>query len=286
MNWKTLMQIDRRWLFLIFSIVCVSAYAAKDLVVPILIKQEVKSLYNFVDSLPAGEIVFVSISYDPNAQAELHPMAFSLMEYCFRKNLKVIFPALSQNGPGMADQAIRAIADSMRVPKTYNGIEYPAREIKSGEDYVFLGYKPYFAIVILSMGQDFRQPFPSDYYGVPLDSLPMMKGVRNYKDIACVVDLSAGNITDAWISYGQARFGFPLFLGCTGVQAAQYYPYINSGQVKGMMAGMLGAAQFEQLTDNAGLAKDGMRVQLFGHFIIILFIIIGNIGYFFSRRER
>lgn len=282
----SMMQLDRRWLFLVLAIVCIGAYMAKDLTVPILVKKEVRNLYQFIDSLPPGEIVFVSISYDPNAQAELHPMAFAVIEHCFRKNLRVIFPALSQNGSGMADQAIRAIADSMKVPRTYNGVEYPAREIKSGEDYVFLGYKPYFAIVILSMGQDFRQPFPKDYYGVPLDSLPMMQGVRNYRDIACVLDLSGGNITDAWISYGQARFNFPLFLGVTGVQAAQYYPYLNSGQIQGLMAGMLGAAQYEQLADNPGLAKDGMRVQLFGHFVIILFILVGNIGYFMARRKQ
>jgi hypothetical protein len=283
--YKRMMSLDRRWVFLLLAIVCVGAYVS-NFIVPLRKSAEVSKIYNFIDTLKPGQIVFIAIDYDPSSQAELHPMAYAVSEQCFRKGLKVIYTALSQNGPGMADQAIRDIADSMKFDRTYNGVFYKGREIRSGVDYVFLGYKAYFAIQILAMGQDFRLPFPQDYYGVPLDSLPMMKGVRNYSQVACVVDLGSGNITDAWISYGQGRFGFPMALGTTGVMATIYYPYLNSGQILGIMGGLLGAAQYEQLCGNPGLANDGMRVQLFGHMVIILFILIGNIGFFMSRRTQ
>jgi len=279
-----LMRLDRRWIFLFLIVVCVITYAA-DFEVPILVEREVEVIHDFVDSLPPGDIVMIAIDYDPNNLAELHPMTFAIIEQCWRKNLKVLITSLSQNGPGMADQALRDITDSLAVTKTYNGKVYEGREIVNGIDYTFLGYKPYFALVILGMGQDFRLPFPTDYYGSPLDSIPMMQGVLNYNDVACVIDLSGGNITDYWISYGQNRFNFPLALGLTGVMTAQYYPYLGSGQVFGIMGGLLGAAQYEDLTDNPGLAKDGMRVQLFAHIVIILFILVGNIGYFMERRK-
>jgi len=282
---EKLMKLDRRWIFLFLIVVCVLTYVSK-FQVPILVEPEVKSIYDTLDGLREGDIVMVAIDYDPNSLAELHPMTYAIVEHCWRKNLRVIFTALSQNGPGMADQAIRDISDSLRQDRTYNGVTYKGREIVSGVDYCFLGYKPYYALVILAMGQNFRLAFPSDYYGVPLDSLPMMKGVMNYGQVACVVDLSSGNITDAWISYGQGRFGFRLALGLTGVSTAQYYPYLGSGQVVGIMGGLLGAAQYEQLADNPGMAKDGMRVQLFAHMVIILFIVMGNVGYFAARRRQ
>ncbi len=279
------MRLDRRWIFLFLIIICIWAYVA-DFEVPIIVEDEVRVIYDFVDSLPPGEIVMIAIDYDPNNLAELHPMTYAIIEHCWRKELKVLVTALSQNGPGMADQALRDIADSLRETRVYNDIEYEGREIIRGVDYTFLGYKPYFALVILGMGQDFRLPFPRDYYGTPLDSLPMMQGVLNYDDVACVIDLSGGNITDFWISYGQGRFNFPLALGLTGVMTAQYYPFLGSGQVFGIMGGLLGAAQYEKLADNYGLARDGMRIQLFAHITIILFIIIGNVGYFVSRRQE
>ena len=280
-----LMRLDRRWVFLFLIIVCIVAYYA-DFEVPILVEPEVESIYNFVDTLKPDDIVLIAIDYDPNNLAELHPMAYTIIEQCWRHDLRVIITSLSQNGPGMADQLLRDVSDSMLIEKTYNGKVYPGKEIVNGVDYAFLGYKPYFALVILGMGQDFRLPFPNDYYGTPLDSLPMMQGVLNYDNIKCVIDLSGGNITDYWISYGQNRFNFPLALGLTGVMTAQYYPFLGSGQVFGIMGGLLGAAQYEELADNAGLAKDGMRVQLYAHLVIILFILIGNIGFFATRRKQ
>ncbi len=280
-----LMKLDRRWIFLFLMIVCIIAYKVP-FQVPILTEAETESIYNFIDTVPEGSIILVAIDYDPNNLAELHPMTYVLVEHAWRRNVKVIFTALSQNGPGMADQAIRDLTDSLALDRTYRGVAYKGREIVCGEDYCFLGYKPYYAIVILAMGQDFRLPFPNDYYGTPLDSLPMMRGVINYGQLAGVVDLSGGNITDAWISYGQGRFNFPLYLGLTGVMTAQYYPYLGSGQVKGIMGGLLGAAQYEELAENPGRAKDGMKIQLMAHVVIILFIVMGNVGYFVSRRRK
>ena len=282
---EKLMKLDRRWVFLFLIVVCVVTYIIP-FQIPTLVEKEVKSIYTFIDSLPPGDIVMIAIDYDPNNLAELHPMTYAMIEHCWRKDLRLIITSLSQNGPGMADQAIRDLTDSVALDRTYNGTVFKGKTVRNGIDYCFLGYKPYYALVILGMGQDFRLPFPLDYYGTPLDSVPMMKGVINYEQVACVIDLSGGNITDAWISYGQGRFNFPLALGLTGVMTAQYYPYLGSGQVFGIMGGLLGAAQYEELADNPGRAKDGMRVQLFAHIVIIFFIIMGNIGYFVERRKR
>ncbi len=282
---ERMMSVDRRWVFLFLALVCVLTYKV-DFEVEVRVTDEVRKIYNFIDTLKPGDYIFVAIDYDPNSLAELHPMTYAIVEQAWRKNMKIVFTALSQNGPGMADQAIRDISDSLKLVKTYNGITYPARDIVNGIDYIFLGYKPYPALVIAGMGQNFRLPFPTDYYGTPLDSLPMMRGIQNYNQMKCVIDISGTSGIDMWIAYGQTRYGFPLALGLTGVMAADYYPYLNSGQVFGMMGGILGAAQYEKLADNAGSALDMMRIQLYAHMVIILFIIIGNIGFLVSRRAK
>lgn len=282
---EKLMKLDRRWIFLFLIIVCVITYIVP-FQIPTLVEKEVRSIYEYIDNLEPGEIVMVAIDYDPNNLAELEPMTYAVIEHCWRKELRVLITSLSQNGPGMAEQALLNISDSLKIDREINGTFFKGREIVPGVDYCFLGYKPYYQLVILGMGQNFRLPFPNDYYGTPLDEIPMMQGVLNYDQVACVVDISGGNITDAWISYGQGRFNFPLALGLTGVMTAQYYPYLGSGQVLGIMGGLLGAAQFEELADNPGRAKDGMKIQLFAHMVIILFIILGNIGFFVERRRR
>jgi hypothetical protein len=254
-----MMSLDRRWVFLFLAVVCVITYVWP-FHIPISTTKEVESIYKFIDNLEEGDIIFLGIDYDPNALAELHPMAYAIAEHAFRKKLRVIFATLSVNGPGMADQAIRDITDSLKLDRTYNGVFYEGREIVNGIDYVFLGYKPYPALVVLGMGQNFRIPFPTDYYGTPLDSIPMMDGLLNYDQVECVVDFAA--------------------------MGADYYPYLGSGQIFGIMAGLLGAAQYEKLADNPGPAWDGMRIQLYAHIVIILFIIMGNVGFLVTRRKK
>lgn len=280
-----MMSMDRRWVFLLLIIVCVAAYFAP-FSIPILIEPEVERVYNFVDTLAPGSIVFLAIDYDPASLAELHPMTYVLLEQCFRRNIRVICTALHPNGPSMAENAFLEVVDSCKVDKTYHGKQFKGREVVNGIDYCFLGYKPYPALVILGMGTNFRLPFPADYYGRPIDSIPMMKGIQNYDQVACVVNISGTSGTEYWISYGQGRFGFPLALGVTGVMGAEYYPYLNSGQIFGYMAGMLGAAQYEKLAENDGKAVVAMKVQLFAHFLIIFFIIIGNIGFFMDKFSK
>ncbi len=282
---ERMMSLDRRWIFLFVAVVCIATYYAK-FAVPLFVSPEVKSIYDKVESLREGDLMLLSIDYDPNALAELHPMTYAILEQAFRRGARVITLTLSQNGAGMAEQAVKDVVDSVKVAKIYNGVEYPGRELVKGIDYTFLGYKPYPALVILGMGQNFRIQYPTDYYGTPLDSIPIMRGVANYDQLRTVISITGSNVADYWISYGQGRYNFPLALGLTGVSASDFYPFLNSGQLYGLMGGLLGAAQYEQLADNPGPAKDGMRIQVFAHLVIIGFIVLGNIGFFLSRRRN
>jgi hypothetical protein len=140
------------------------------------------------------------------------------------------------------------------------------------------------------MGRNFRIPFPQDYYNNDLDSLPMMRGIQNYDDIECVVDFTGSNVADAWVAYGNGAYGVKLAMGMTGVQAADYYPYYQSGQLFGIMGGMKGAAEYEYLAhtegplQNTGPAVEAMSPQVFAHIVIMIFIVAGNVGYFLDRR--
>jgi len=68
--------------------------------------------------------------------------------------------------------------------------------------------------------------------------------------------------------------------------ATDYYPYLQSGRVFGLMGGLKGAAEYEHLANNPGDAIQGMAMQMWAHLLIIFFIIIGNIGYLLSRRAQ
>jgi hypothetical protein len=273
---ERLSLLDRRWVYLILAAVVVITLLIK-FATPIRINPEVRSIYDFVEARKPGSYLHMAIDYDPGSLAEMHPMTYAIMEQALAKGIKIIMTALSPNGPGMAEQAMLDIMDSVRI--------HTGKQLTYGQDIVFLGYKPYPGIVILSMGQNYRLSFPSDYYNTPLDSIPMMKNVINYDNVDGIILITGTSGVDFWISYANGRYNAPLAVGLTGVMAADYYPYLKSGQIFGLMGGMLGAAEYEKLVHRPGRAMEAMRVQVWTHMIIIIFIFIGNAGYLISRRK-
>ncbi|MGB5106782.1 MAG: hypothetical protein WBP42_08735 [Candidatus Zixiibacteriota bacterium] len=275
--YERLLLLDRRWIFLVLAVVIIIGMFVP-MNIPTTPASEVKVIYDYIESLKEGDYILVAMDYDPNAMAELHPVAYAVLEQAFTKKLKVITLTLSQNGAGMVDEALDNVIDSTRI---YRNLvpEY-------GQDFVFLGYRPYFSLVILGMGQNFRVNFSSDYNNTPLDSIPMMKGIQNYDDVKCVISISGGNVADAWVANANGRYNVKVALATTGVMAADYYPYYQSEQIFGIIGGMKGAAEYEYLAHNPGPAIEAMKVQIFAHIVIIAFIVLGNIGFFMDRRAK
>jgi hypothetical protein len=80
--------------------------------------------------------------------------------------------------------------------------------------------------------------------------------------------------------------------GITAVSASEFYPYLQTGQFSGLMIGMKGAAEYEELVErNLNItarrkASESLSSLTYGHLVMILFIVIGNIGYFIKRRKK
>ncbi len=266
-----MMTIDRRWIYLVMGIV-VFVPLLFDMGLPVFVTQEVESVFDRLESLPPGTVVMIPCEYDPATMAELRPMAHAIFRHCFAKDLKIISTSLQIEG-------VTLVKDDLELIAAEYGKKY-------GEDYVFLGYKPYPAIVILNMGENFRKPFPKDYFGTGLDDLPMMKGVVNYSSCACIVNINATSGADYWINYANGRYKAPLALGVTAVMATDYYTFLSSGQIFGLLGGLKGAAEYETLIKKSDRATKAMNVQSIAHSVIVIFIILGNIAFFATRKKK
>lgn len=267
-RWKRLEAIDRRVIFVILTL-GVLAPMIFPMNLPIAVTPEVQNLYDRIEDLRPGEVIVFSGEYDPATLSEMQSMTFSVLRHAFRRNAKVIVVCLFTSGVSQVEQDLLKIADEMG--KTY------------GKDYVYLGYKPYPAIIISAMGQDFRNPFPRDYYGTATDSLPLMKGIKNLNSVKFVIDISATSGVDFWLQYGQSRYQFPLALGVTAVMATDYYSYLQSDQIFALMGGLKGAAEYETLMkEEKGYATRAMNIQSVVHLVIVGFILVGNVAYLMS----
>lgn len=272
MNWLTkLERIDRRWIFLAVALV-VSAPLLLGLHSKVDITPPVQSTYDTIEHLPAGSVILVSIDYDASTMPENQPMLLAVLRHAFKKDLRVILMGHWPLGLPVGTLGLDQVAREMH--KTY------------GKDYVNLGYRPGVNAVIVNIGTEIRNVFPSDYKGVPVDSLEMMRNVHNYSDIRLLVGIEAGDTQESWIVFAQARFGLKMAMGVTAVMAPTSYKYLQSGQLIGLIGGLKGAAEYESLVGHPWIGLAGMPAQSAGHLLIILFIILGNIGFFLSRRKK
>ncbi len=174
-------------------------------------------------------------------------------------------------GPSMAETITRMMAE--KYDKVY------------GVDFVNLGYKANYVAVMSGMGQAISDIFPTDNSGTLLSELPLMQQTPNYDSISFLFEVADNATADYWVSIVNAQFGVPMVCGTTAVGAPKYYAFVASGQFKGLLGGMKGAAEYEILVGHKDAAVKGMSAQSLVHLLIIFLVLLGNISFFIGRRK-
>lgn len=287
MGWlEALLKIDRRIIFAVIGLV---------LVLPIIfpfgfrtpVTPPTQKLYDAVEAIsPENKALTISVDYDPQTEPELHPMTIALLRHALGTGKRVLVLALYVQGLGLAENALRTVVGEFNRRATSS-----ADSLLYGRDYVFLGWQPPPVIPILGMGTSVRRVFPRDYYGNETDTLPMMQEIDSYSDMDLLVSISGGSAPVWYVAYAQSRYRIRVGAGITAVSVADFFPYLETGQFSGMLAGMKGAAEYEELVsrnlrlEGRRRAMEGMSSQAAAHIAIMVFVILGNIGYLAKRRR-
>jgi len=275
-----LSQMDRRWVFLGVGLTTVIPFFFP-LGLPVKVTRFTQLVYDEIEKIkpaddPESKPVLISMDYDPGTLPEVGPMAKAILRHIFAKKGKVIGLSFMPTGHALAQETLLSVA-----------AEFP--DIKEGVHWAYLPFNTPPATCIQAIGRDIREVYPEDFRKRSLDELPIFKGVKNYQDILIVIDLAGNQIVDSWIADAVERYGARFAMGVTNVMAADYTPTIPK-QSKGMLTGMRGAAEYERLIvdsgywDVVGRATAGMDSQSFTHLFIIVMIILGNLGFFLSRK--
>ncbi len=265
-------KVDRRWIFLVLAI-AVFIPIIKPIGMPIRATKTTKVVFNTIENLPENSKVLVSIEYSPSTKPENHPMTISILRHLFRNNHKVFVTCLWPDGQFMAQDALKQVAEE-EFGKVY------------GEDYVFLGFRPGNEAVVKGIVSNIRKLYTVDVHQTKIDEMPLMDGIKNFKDFAFLFSCSAGYPgTVEWVQYAADPTGVPMSSGVTSIQVNEVMPYVQSGQMKGVLAGMPGAAEYEALMGQKGFATSGMDAQSIAHLVIVLFIILGNAAFFIERKR-
>ena len=265
-------SIDRRIIFALIFVAVVWPLI-QPMRLPIGVSPPVQTLYDAVEAIPPGSIVMLGADYSPDTMPELQPMVDTFIRHAFERDLRIVVACLWPASPPLVERAMTPLAEEY-------GKEY-------GVDYVNLGYMAGGIVTLLGMGASIPITFPSDYGGTPVTEIPLMQEVENFDDIAFVMEVSAGTPgTREWVQQVQGRYRVALGSGTTAVGAPNFYPYVQSGQLTGLLGGLKGAAEYETLIGHPGDATKGMDAQSIVHALVVVFILFGNVVYLLSLRSK
>ncbi len=277
-------SLDRRIIFLIVGLsVLIPLIQPEWVNFPIRPTPESQIVFDEINKLNAGDKILLSFEYGPSTKPEIHPMAIAILKHLYAKNIQVYGFALWPDGNFMSTEAFSEVSDDY--------------DKKYGVDYVNLGYKPGGEAVIKGIASDIRTLYTVDLQGTSINDIPMMKDVVNIEDFDFVFSLSAGYPgSKEWVQYACDPKNIPLSTGCTSIQVTDIMPYVENDQIRGILAGMPGAAEYESLVEaelqkmeiagKPGEASGMMAAQSIAHVVIVLFIIFGNISYFITRKKN
>jgi len=287
MNWDRFASLDRRYIFLLMALV---------IIIPILVPMNItmgtmrvtQDLFDTVDAIDrTKQALMISSDYTPQTEAENHPMIIALLRHAFARRIPVLINALYVEGAPLLDQALKQVTAEFNARATSH-----ADSIIYGRDAVYLGWQPPPIVPILSMGQSIRGIYPVDYYGTRTDSLALTQWTHNYDQVGIVVAITSGTSPLWYVMYAQPKYGVKVGGGCTAVNAPDFYPYCETGQLSGIMAGMKGAAEYEALVaekfdlEDRRKATEAMASQSAAHVLMMVLIVIGNIAFFATRGRK
>ncbi|MEW6546994.1 MAG: hypothetical protein AB1446_08765 [Bacillota bacterium] len=269
---RALVDLDRRWIFLaVFVLIAIVVIFPLGL--PVRVTPMTKAMYDYVDKLPPGSVLWLGLDYGPSVAGELNPQLEAVVHHAFRKNLRIITYTMWNTQGTLGRNIIQ------KLMKEYNK-EY-------GKDWVDLGFKPGGDTNLRLMTSSIKEAAAGvDYQGKSLDEFPLTREVKALDKpyVAFIIDFPAGSPgAPQYLAIVTEVKGVPMGVGQIQMSVADSMQFVHSGQYKGMIPGLRGAAEYEQLVGKPAAAVRAMDGQTLAAGLVGLLIILGNVIYLTTR---
>src|SRR5258705_2949219 len=105
-----LFNVDRRWIFL-FVVLAVMVPILVPLGLPVTTTSSTRSAFEYIESLHAGDTLWLSYDYGPSSTPQNDPLAEAFLRHCFLKDVRVVVCALYPlGGLGLANASVARVA--------------------------------------------------------------------------------------------------------------------------------------------------------------------------------
>ncbi|MBS7635468.1 hypothetical protein KEJ34_08335 [Candidatus Bathyarchaeota archaeon] len=234
---------------------------------PLPISDMTRKAYEYVDSLPSGSKVLLALHVSVGLWPEVEPGTIAILSHLFSKSIKVVIISWGADEPVLVESTLTKV-DKM-------GKQY-------GVDWVNLGYYAGMETAMAAFAKDVHGLVKRDFYGTPIENLPIMKDIKSAKDFNLVIYDTASDIAPM-IRQFVAAYGIPMVAFCTIGWVPSFMPYLTAGQIVGMVPGIRGGAEYELLIKRPGSGATTTDALSLGFILLIVLSILGNVIWY-SRK--
>lgn len=259
-------RIDSRIIYTLLIIVLIWPLA-NPLGLPVSVGDYTRKTFAAIDALEDGNVVLFWAGYSASGAGDVQPQAVAIARHLMQKNVKIIFLSDVVEGPMIVENVLTNIPEIQS--KVY------------GQDWVNLGYLAGGETGISAAAKGLKEAYPLDFRQNPSESLPLLENINTAGDVDMTVFFTTQN-SDMYVRQVYP-YGKPLIGGLINTIVPQAEPYVNSGQLAGILAGLRGGAEYELLMKQPALGLAAMDAQSIGHLLFIFFIALANLAHFTQR---
>ncbi len=270
--WKSFAEYDRRYVYLALFIVVIGPLLMP-IGVPISVSPGTRQYYEVINAVGEGDVVFFTLNTEFSGYNEIQSGIIASMRVFIENGAKIVIAV----GHPEATSIPALIFQDLKSELMENGYVY-------GEDYISLGYIFPNEAAVAALAQDFQGTVSTDWLGAPIAGT-FLEDIKTWEDFDFIADFSTGLATTHLMNHFALR-GTPMVVNVIGVMIPSSLNYVDTGVYLALLGSMRGGAELEYLTGHPASGLTAMDAFTFGHYMLIIFIIIGNLGYVMYTRKQ
>ena len=230
-----------------------------------LLPRETMDAAQVINSLPLNPPVLLVFDYEPALAGEMETIAAPLVYHLMIKGARLTILSTSPTGSVLAERFLSLV----KVDPPYQ------RE----QQYVNLGYMPGGAAGVLGFAASPTTTVLQTVDGTFAWQTPALLGVKKLSDFTALFILTdSAEVGRIWIEQALAYAGTaPLVMVSSAQAEPMLRPYIETGQIKGLVGGLVGGAAYEQIIGRPGLGRRYWDAYTIGLLAAEAMIVIGGL---------
>ncbi len=234
--------------------------------------------FSAVQNLEDESTVLVAFDFEPAYSGELSYATKAMLQQLFQKNARLVFVSTNATGPVLAESFLQESIDDLNPQwSTEAVVNFNMRNVAN------LGY--------LTGGTASLQEFVNNPHqatrfglraaldGVSTWTLPALNNLDSVDDFALVIVLThSSEIGRTWVEQVQPHLnGNPIIMVCSSVAAPMLMPYVESGQINGLVAGINNGYGYQALAGQGNYYENADGALKTSSLVVTLFLLAGLI---------